>query len=198
MITLIVLKFSLRKKNHALTVGWCWPMKSQTHKSSTNQLLETGWWLSPRFCLKVVFLTKIYNWGKMVLPIWECLFGGNCFNQNVSGEKMGMLFSEVFSAFGCIYLWACANFDGGPKKMSTINSHNFWSPIRVATPTHQPETSSQILGGFSGTEKLEKGFGVLFCSMFRWCLPRTRSRIPKMTWCRWLTATELKALPLQF
>ena len=121
------------------------------------------------------------------------------FNQNVSGGKDGNVVFRRFSRLLMHLLMACANFDGGPKNMSTKNSHNFWSPIRVATPTHQPkpETPSQILGGFSGTEKLEKVSRFIF-SMFRWMFTQNKKLIPKMTWCRCLTATELKALPLQF
>ena len=174
------------KKNYALkprflkrswTVGWCWPMKSQTHKSSTNQLLETGWWLSPR-----CFLEKK---NKIIGVRWFSQFENFylveiVFNQNVSGEKMGMLCSEVFSAFWCIYWWLAPIWRWAKKNVNKKQPQLLKPNQSCNTnpPTRNPITNPWWFFGHRKVGKRLTAFSFFLC--FRWMeIPRTRSWFSK-------------------
>ena len=121
------------------------------------------------------------------------------FNQNVSGEKMGMLCSEDFPAFWCIYWWLAPILTVGQKtcQQKTATTFEAQSELQHQPTNRNPKPHHKSLVVFRAPKSWKKVSRFIF-SMFRWMFTQNKKLIPKMTWCRCLTATELKALPLQF
>ena len=121
--------------------------------------------------LKVVSFSYQNNRGKMVLPIWTI--------KMCRGKRWECCVPKFFPPFdasidGLRQFWRWAKKHVNKKQPQLLKPNQ---SCNTNPPTRNPITNPWW---FFGHRKVGEGFGVLFCSMFRWMeIPRTRSRFSK-------------------